>query len=117
MAAVAFALPILPGQEHVVRSMGEAVSGSGDLREAYEESRKRLGISEEKVWLQRTPIGQAVIVYWETEDPQRILREVATSQDEFDKRFRELIGSAAPAIDLGKEEPLSSELLFTWQAS
>jgi hypothetical protein len=117
MAAVAFALPILPGQEHVVRSMGEAVSGSGDLREAYEESRKRLGLSEEKVWLQRTPIGQAVIVYWETEDPQRILREVATSQDEFDKRFRELIGSAAPAIDLGKEEPLSSELLFTWQAS
>ena len=69
MAAVAFALPILPGQEHVVRSIGEAVSG--ELREAYEESRKRLGISEEKVWIQRTPIGQAIIVYWETEDPQR----------------------------------------------
>jgi len=116
MAAVAFALPILPGQEEAVRSMGEAVSGSGELREAYEESRKRLGISEEKVWLQRTPIGQALIVYWETEDPQRILREIAESQDEFDKRFRELIGSSAPAIDLGKEEPLSSELLFTWQA-
>lgn len=46
MAVVAFALPILPGQEDVVRSMGEAVSGSGELREAYEESRNRLGIGE-----------------------------------------------------------------------
>ncbi len=52
MAAVAFALPILPGQEDAVRSMGEAVSGSGELRKEYEESRKRLGISEEKVWIQ-----------------------------------------------------------------
>src|SRR5215203_3704204 len=114
MAAFAFALPILPGQEDAVKRMGEVVSG--ELRKEYEESRKRLGISEEKVWIQRTPIGQAMIVYWETEDPQRILREIADSQDEFDKRFRELIGSAAPAIDLGKEEPLSSELLFSWQA-
>jgi hypothetical protein len=117
MASVAFALPVLPGQEEMVRRMGEAVSEPGELREAYEESRKRLGINEEKVWVQRTPIGQSIIVYWETEDPQRILRQIANSQDEFDKRFRQLIGSAAPAIDLGKEEPLSNELLFSWQVS
>jgi hypothetical protein len=49
MAVVAFALPILPGQENLVRSMGEAVSDSGELREGYEEFRKMLGISEEKV--------------------------------------------------------------------
>jgi hypothetical protein len=40
MAVVAFALPILPGQEEVVRRMGEAVSGSEELREGYEESRR-----------------------------------------------------------------------------
>ena len=58
-----------------------------------------------------------MIVYWETEDPQRTLREIANSQDEFDKRFRQLIGNAAPAIDFGEEEPLSNELLFSWQGS
>jgi hypothetical protein len=79
MAVVAFALPILPGQEDLVKSMGEAVSGLGELRKGYEESRKRLGIREEKVWLQRTPIGHSIIVYWETEDPQRTLREMAAS--------------------------------------
>ena len=114
MAVVAFALPILPGQEDFVRSIGEAVSGSGELREDYEESRKRLGISEEKVWIQRTPIGESIIVYWETEDPQRTLREMANAQDEVDQKFRQVIENAAPAIDLSKENPLSNELLFEW---
>jgi hypothetical protein len=116
MASVAFALPVLPGQEESIRRMSEVVSGSGELREAYEESRRNLGITEEKVWLQRTPIGHTVIVYWETEDPQRTLREIAESQDEFDSRFRQMIETAAPAIDLTKEQPLSNELLFMWQS-
>ncbi len=117
MSAFAFVLPILPGQEETVRSMGEAVSGSGELREKYEVSRKRLGISEEKVWVQRTPIGQAIVVYWETADPQRTLREIADSRDEFDKDFRRLIETAAPGIDLGQKHPLYNELLFEWQES
>jgi hypothetical protein len=91
------------------------VSGSGELREGYEASRKMLGISEEKVWLQRTPIGHSIIVYWETEDPQRTLREMANSQAEADKQFRQVIENAAPAIELSKENPLSNELLFQWQ--
>jgi hypothetical protein len=115
MAAFAFALPILPGQEEAVKRIGEAVSGSETLREAYAESRKKLGISKEKVWVQRIPIGQALIVYWETEDPQRTLREMANSQEEFDKEFRQLVETAAPALDLTQEYPLSIEQLFTWQ--
>ncbi len=117
MAAFAFSLPILPGQEEEVRRIGELVSEAGELREEYEETRRKLGISEEKVWMQRTPIGQAVIVYWETEDPQRTLREIANSQDEFVKQFRDLIFSAAPGLDLSQEQPLPNELLFSWQAS
>ncbi len=115
MAAVAFALPILPGQENLVRSSMEAFSGPGEIREEYEQSRKRLGIREEKVWIQRTPIGASIIVYWETDDPQRTLREIADSQDEVDKRFKELIENAAPALDLSQDAPLSNELLFEFQ--
>jgi hypothetical protein len=117
MASVAFALPVLPGQGETVRRMSEMVSDTGALRETYEESRRRLGITEEKVWLQSTPIGEAVVVYWEVEDPQRVLREVADSQDEFDRMFRQFIETSAPAIDLNKEHPLSNELLFAWRAS
>ena len=112
MAAVAFALPILPGQEDLVLRFGKAVSDSGDLRGEYEESRRRLGIREEKVWIQRTPIGASIIVYWETADPQRTLREIAESQDRVDQKLRELIEDAAPALDLSQENHLSNELLF-----
>ena len=115
MAAFAFTLPILPGQEEVVRRIGDAVSG--ELQEEYDESRRRLGISEEKIWVQRTPIGQALVVYWDTEDPQRTLRQIANAQDEFGKQFKQLIKTAAPALDLSGEQPLSSELLFAWQPS
>ncbi len=114
MAAFAFTLPILPGQEGVVRSIGEALSGSGELQEAYEASRRTLGIREEKVWVQKTPIGQALVVYWETEDPQRTLRGLADSQDEVVERFRDLIMTAAPALNLSAGQPISSELLFSW---
>lgn len=114
MAVFAFTLPILPGQEDVVRRMSEGISGSGELQEGYGASREGLGIREEKVWVQRTPIGLALVVYWETEDPQRTMRAIADSQDEFVKRFRNLIMSAAPALDFSEEQPLSSELLFSW---
>src|SRR5919199_4829856 len=100
MASVAFALPVLPGQGEMVRRMTEMVSDAGALRDSYEESRRRLEITEEKVWLQSTPIGEAVVVYWEVEDPQRTLREMAAAQDEFDRMFKQFIETSAPAIDL-----------------
>ncbi|MDP8974180.1 MAG: hypothetical protein M3N45_13690 [Actinomycetota bacterium] len=52
MASFAFVLPILPGQEENIRNLSESIGGSGSLREEYEASRKRLGINEEKVWVQ-----------------------------------------------------------------
>jgi hypothetical protein len=117
MAAFAFSLPILLGQEEAVRRIGELVSGSGALREEYEESRRKLGISEEKVWMQRTPIGQNDDRILGDGGSQRTLREIADSQDKFVKQFRELILSTAPGLDLSKEAPLPNELLFSWQAS
>lgn len=115
MAAFAFALPILPGQEEVVRRLCEEFSGSEALQEGFSEPRERLGITRVKVWAQRIAMGQALIVYWEAEDPQRTLRKIADSQDRFSEWLRELIGSAAPAIDFTKDQPLPNELLFAWQ--
>jgi hypothetical protein len=49
--------------------------------------------------------------------PQRTLREIANVQDGFGKRFKQLIQTAAPALDLSGEQPLSNELLFSWHPS
>lgn len=68
------------------------------------------------MWVQRTPIGQALVVYWETDDPQRALREMADSQDEVDNMLKQFIETNAPALDLIKEQPLSKELILEWPA-
>jgi hypothetical protein len=117
MPAFAFGLPVLPGHEETIRRMSEEVAGSESLQNAYAQSRRNLGITKEIMWLQRTPIGEMVIVYWETENPQKVLREMANSQDEFDSRFRQFIENAAPAIDPSQQQPLSNELLFEWPRS
>ncbi len=57
MTAVAFALPIPPGQEENMRRLSEEVLASGQLRDAYEKSRRKLGITREMTWLQPTPVG------------------------------------------------------------
>lgn len=116
MPAVAFALPILPGQEETLRNMSEEVLVSGPLRDSYEQSRRNLGITREIAWLQPTPIGDMMIVYWESDDPQYVLREIAASQDEFDSRFKQFIQNSVPAIDFAREQPLSNSVLFEWQA-
>ena len=116
MASFASVPPVLPDQEENIRHLSEAIGGSGPLREEYEASRRRLGINEEKVWVQRTPIGKTVVVYWETEDPQRALREMADSQDEVDNVLKQFIETTAPAIDFTKEQPLSNELILEWSA-
>lgn len=116
MAAVAFALPILPGQRENVRRLSEEVLASGELRDAYEESRRNLGIIREMAWLQPTPVGDMVIIYWESDDPQHVLREIAASQDQFDTRFRQFVQSSVPVADPPGEQPLANTLLFEWQA-
>ena len=75
-----------------------------------------MGINEEKVWFPRTPIGHALVAYWETDDPQRALREMADSQDEVDNMLKQFIETTAPALDLTKEQPLSNELILDWPA-
>lgn len=117
MAAVACALPILPDQEENVRRLSEEVLASGELRDAYEESRRNLGIIREMAGLQPTSVGDMVIVYWESDDPQHVLLEMAASKDQFDSRFRQFVQSSVPAMDPVSEQPLANKLLFEWQAS
>jgi hypothetical protein len=62
MAALAMMLPILPGQaEGIRRRRDEALE---PRRSEYEESRRLIDVTKEEAWVQETPMGQMVIVYW-----------------------------------------------------
>ena len=80
------------------------------------ESRRRLGISAESVWLVPKRSGGGVaVVYLEALDPERALGELAASEEPFDLWYggvmRKIFG-----IDLARLAPAgSSEMLFTWR--
>jgi len=57
----------------------------------YEEARRRAGISKEMTWLQQTPEGDAVLVYWEAKNFEKTLEEFGNSQKPFDVWFRQMI--------------------------
>ena len=84
--------------------------------EGYVESRRRLGVSAESVWLVPKPSGGGVaVVYLEALDPERVLGELAASEAPFDSWYsgamRKLFG-----FDLARVAPAGSgELLFTWR--
>ena len=86
-------------------------------KEEYVESRRRLGISVESVWfVPSKPLGGGLtVVYLEAEDPERVLRELASSDAPFDSfysgRMRKLLG-----LDLARvPRAASGELLFAWR--
>ncbi len=95
---------------------------SGFRNEEYAESRRRLGISAEAVWLAPKPSGGGVVVVLlEAEDPEwaleLALRELAASEAPFDSwygtQMRKLFG-----FDLARlPGATSGELLFAWHAS
>ena len=88
MPAIGFIAPLLPGKTETDRS-AMIDCWRGDRRKAYEASRIRLGISREAVFIQSTPGGDIAVVYWEADDVAAALQGMATSDDPFDRWFRD----------------------------
>jgi hypothetical protein len=88
---------------------------SGARSEEYAESRRRLGVSAESVWLvPKHSGGGLAVVYLEAVDPERALGELAASEAPFDswysRAMRKLFG-----FDLASSPRVAGgELLFAW---
>ena len=92
-------------------------AGREEVKEEYAQSRRRLGILVESVWLVPTKPrgGGMAAVYLEAEDPERVLGELAASDAPFDScysgRIRKLFG-----FDLARlGRAASGELLYAWR--
>src|SRR5216684_2511132 len=81
MASLAMALPLLPGKTENWKRWVQEMAGSR-LSE-FQASRKRLGISREASFFQKTPQGDLGVLYIEAEDIARALQGLATSQNPF----------------------------------
>jgi hypothetical protein len=90
MESVALVLPILPGKTDADR---EAMRSCwrGERKEAFRSSRDRLGITRESVWIQQTPAGDVAVIYVDAEDLGRVFNDLGTSDEPFDRWFRDYV--------------------------
>jgi hypothetical protein len=112
MAHHAFANPILPGKLDVWKSYVKELNGPRNKE--YNESRKRVGLTVERVWLQHTPMGDFAVVYWEAKDIGKVFEGLFKSDAPFDKASREKLAEVH-GMDFSKLPPMN-ELVLDFKA-
>lgn len=106
---IAFAVPFLPGKADAGREVMHSCR-QGDREAAHRASRELLGITRESVWIQSTPVGEMAVVHIEARDAERALGGMGTSDDPFDRWFREYCADVH-GIDLAEPLPPLEQVL------
>ena|SRR5882724_7737837 len=101
MALLAMAFPIAPGKTDQWTKFISELKGA--RRADFAASRKRLGIRE-RTFLQKTPMGDLVVVTLEGDDPGGAFQRFGAGTDEFTKWFLAQV-SAIHGMDLSKPPP------------
>ena len=103
MALMAAAFPILPGKTAEWQSFIDELNGP--RHSEFSESRRRLGV-QERTFLQKTPMGDLVIVTLEGDNPEQAFGKFVHGTDSFTQWFLERV-KAVHGIDLsaGTESP------------
>jgi len=89
MASLAFAAPCLPGGADVLRNLAREVAGA--RRAELDEFHRRVGLREERWYVQRTPQGKLSIIYLEGDDPAASIQALGRSDHPFDRWFKERV--------------------------
>ncbi len=109
MQSLGFVFPLLPAMTEVDRSAMTSC-WHGERKAAYEDARRRAGITREAVWIQPTPNGDVVVVYTEADDLDAAFKAIATSEDPFDRWFRDHVRQVH-GVDLAEGFPPPEQIL------
>jgi len=119
MSGIVMSNPIAPGKVEAWRRFCQELGGA--RRQTYEASRRRLGITRERLALVETPFGSAAVTTIDARNVGRALGQIMTSDLPFDRWYREgiqeLQGVEQTSYDLHSERPPlpeNQELLFEW---
>ena len=88
MAYLAIALPCVPGGADKLRALADECAGPRQAE--FEEFHRRVGLSEERWFVQQTPQGDLCIITLEG-DPAGAMAKLGASQHPFDVWFREAV--------------------------
>jgi hypothetical protein len=101
----AMVVPVSQGKEKEWREFASELNGN--RKKEFQASRRNAGIRE-RVFLQRTPMGDMVIVTFEGENPEAFISQFSAAGDDFSKWFLESV-KRLHGIDLTESpsEPVS----------
>jgi hypothetical protein len=119
MPGIVMTFPIVAGKVEAWRRFCQEMSGSRSI--TYEASRRRLGITSERLALVDTPFGSAAVTTVESLDIVRTLTGIITSALPFDRWYRERVEELS-GVNLTRYEQFAQpapatqpqELLFEW---
>jgi hypothetical protein len=119
---IVLTFPILAGKIEAWRRFCQELSGS--RLPSYEASRRRLGVTCERMALLENSFGSAATTTLEAPDIGRVLGEIVSSNRPFDRWYRERVEELHGISLAGyekfaqPEEPTQPrELLFEWSLS
>ena len=119
MSGIVMSNPIAPDKVEAWRRFCQELGGA--RRQTYEASRRRLGITRERLGLVETPFGSAALTTIDARDLAQALGQIMTSVLPFDRWYRERIQELQGVEQTGygllsERPPLSQdqELLFEW---
>jgi hypothetical protein len=113
MAYYAFINPVVAGKLEPWKSYIKEMNGPRN--QERRESRKKIGLTVERVWLQQTPMGDFAVVYWEAKDIARVFEGFIKSEAPFDKWFRDTILVGVHGMDFSKPLPPMNELMLDFK--
>jgi hypothetical protein len=110
MAHYAFCAPILPGKMAAWRKCIAEIKGPRHAE--FLASRKKAGLTQERVWLQHTPAGDFAVVVWEADDPAKVFQAFMASKDPFDQWFREKVLTDVHGFSMsGPPPPMNEQIV------
>ena len=110
MAVIAYALPIVPGQADSARNFATELASAGH-RDRYEELNRAAKVTRHMEWVQSTPVGDLLVVFFETDAPEMLARPF--SNDDYDRWWRARV-ERVHGFDPATAGALP-ELVYDWQ--
>jgi hypothetical protein len=122
MSGIVLTFPILAGKVEAWRRFCQELSGS--RRQPYEASRKRLGITRERLAMVDTAFGATAVTTLEAPDVAQALGQIIASERSFDVWYRDRLQELHGINLAGYEQflhprplPPNQEIHFEWTLS
>jgi hypothetical protein len=109
MSLYAFMAPIQPGKTEEFRQFTTALSGV--RKHEYEASRKQAGFTRETIFLQKTSMGEMVVVVQEADDPAKALESLRGMKDSFNGWYFQKLKDINGVDLVGSDIPMNELLL------